>query len=94
MNTQVVFKIDKNLKNHAMKKASEHGITLSSFLKLAVSAFVDGQLKVGITDNENLNQRTITELKKVDFDIRNKKNLSPKFNNSKSAIDYLKKQVA
>ena len=93
MNTQVAFKMDKKLKEAAMKKAGENNITLSSFLKMAVSAFVEGQLKIGILGNEKLNKETEIELKRAQKDIKERKNLSPIFHNSKNAINYLKKQT-
>lgn len=43
---------------------------------------------------EKLNPRTERLLKQVERDIKNKKNLSPAFSNSKDAIAYLKKMCA
>jgi len=91
MNTQVIFKIDKELKNSAMKKAEQHGITLSSFLKLATTAFIEDKIKVGILSSENLNQGTVAELKEIQKDIQKGKNISRGFSNSKTAADYLRK---
>ena len=67
MNTQVIFKIDKNLKNKAMKKAQSEGISFTTILKLATKAFVENQLNVGLVTKEEFNPRTrkaiISELK-------------------------------
>ena len=90
MNTQVIFKIDKNLKDKAMKKAQREGISFTTILKLATRAFVENQLNVGLVTKEEFNPRTrkaiIRELK----DVKNGKNISPGFNNAKDAIAYLK----
>ena len=90
MNTQVIFKIDKNLKNKAMKKAQSEGISFTTILKLATKAFVENQLNVGLVMKEDFNPRTrkaiIRELK----DVKNSKNISPGFKNAKDAIAYLK----
>ena len=90
MNTQVIFKIDKNLKDKAMRKAQNEGISFTTILKFATRAFVDNELNVGLVNKEKFNPRTrktiIRELK----DIKNGKNISPGFKNAKDAIAYLK----
>ena len=44
---QVVFKIDKKLKERAMRKAKQEGITYSDVLRVATEAFIDDQFSVG-----------------------------------------------
>lgn len=46
MTTQVIFKVDKQLKNRAMRKAKAQGVSFASVLKMATRAFVDGSLAV------------------------------------------------
>ncbi|MBI3671594.1 hypothetical protein HY249_02240 [Candidatus Azambacteria bacterium] len=92
MNSQIMFKLDKKLKDSAMKKAEAEGITLSSVLKLSIKAFVEDDLKVGLTYGGRLNARIEKELEKIDEDINRGKNISPAFKNAKSAISYLKKE--
>ena len=48
MKTQVLFKMEKKLKDSAMKKARTQGMTLSSFFTLAASALVENKIDVGI----------------------------------------------
>lgn len=43
---KVIFNMDKKLKEAAMKKAKQQGITYSAFLNLATRAYVDDRFKV------------------------------------------------
>ena len=90
MSSQVIFKVDKKLKEKAMKKAQNEGIAFSSVLKLATQAYVDGALSVQLVAQPKLNAKTRRELLKVSKEIREGKNLSPFFNNAQDAIAYLK----
>lgn len=90
MTTQVIFKIDSKLKEKAMKKAQNEGITFSSVLKLATQAYVDGEANVRFVSQPQLNAKTRRELIKISKDIKEGKNLSPRFNNVEDAIAYLK----
>lgn len=91
MDTQIAFKINKDMKDLAMQKANAEGITLSVFLKLAVRSFVDGQLGLGVLNNpEVFNKKTQKELMEIDKDIKVSRNLSPSFSNVKDAVNYLK----
>lgn len=91
MTTQVIFKIDKKLKDKAMAKAQNQGIAFASVLKLATKAFVDGNFNVGLIINEEFNLPTKKMLTREIKDIKNNRNLSPAFHNAKDAIAYLKK---
>lgn len=94
MTTQFMFKIEPKLKKAAMKKAKEKGIAFSSVLNFAANAFVEGYLDVGLTVHEELNSRTKKILERARQDIVEGKNLSPKFDNVKDAIAYLKAQTS
>ncbi len=91
MNTQVIFKINKELKEKAMKKAQSQGLAFGSILKLATQAYVDGKLSVSLTPDNAFNNATQKDILKALNDIKAHKNISPSFNNAKSAIEYLKK---
>ena len=91
MTTQVIFKIDKKLKNKAMQKAQNEGIPFASILKLATKAFVENQLNVGLVGKEEFNLRTRKMIARELKDIEKGKNMSPGFSNAKDAIAYLKK---
>ena len=90
MTEQVIFKIDKKLKDQAMKKAQHEGIAFASVLKLATQAYINGKLDVELVPQEKLNAKTRRELIQISKDIKAGKNLSPTFNNVEAAIAYLK----
>lgn len=90
MTTQVIFNIDKQLKEKAMKKAQKEGLPFSAVLKLATKAFVDGTLSINLVAPEKFNPKTIKEINKAITDIKQKKNLSQKFSDAEAAIAYLK----
>ena len=48
MTTQVIFKIDRKLKEKAVKRARKEGISLTDFYKHATECYVVGDLKVGL----------------------------------------------
>lgn len=91
MTSQVIFKLDKQLKEQAMKKAQKEGIAFSSILKMATKAFVDGALNVGLVAEESFNAKTHKEINQALKDIKSGKNLSPRFKTADAAIAYLKK---
>lgn len=90
MTTQVIFKIDKKLKEKALAKAQYEGISLTSILKLATKAFVDGDLTLGLIGSEKFNTKTSREVKNALKDISDGRNLSPRFTSAKAAIKFLK----
>ena len=90
MTTQVIFKIDKKLKEKAMAKAQHEGIAFAAILKLATKAFVDGDLTLELVGSEKFNAKTAREVKVALRDISKGKNLSRGFASAKDAIKYLK----
>lgn len=48
MNTQVIFKTDKRLKQEAIKKAKIDGLTLRTVLSNLMKYYVEGKLNVGV----------------------------------------------
>lgn len=91
MTTQVIFKINKQLKDRAMKKAHGEGVPFASVLKLATKAYVEGTLDVGIVSNPPFNRKTRQEIIRVLGEIDARKGLSPRFKNAREAMAYLKK---
>jgi antitoxin component of RelBE/YafQ-DinJ toxin-antitoxin module len=94
MTTQVIFKIDKKLKDQAMKKAQNQGIAFSSILKMATQAYIVGDLELQLVVEPRFNERTKKLLARELKDIKEGKNISPGFDNAKDAVDYLKKLEA
>ena len=90
MTSQVVFKIDKRLKERAIKKAENEGVPFAAVLALATQAYVRGDLDVRLVTRPKLNAKTRRELSKISKEIRQKRNLSPPFVNAKEATAYLK----
>lgn len=90
MTTQVIFKIDKTLKDKAMKKAQSEGMPLAYVLKLATQAYVQGSLDVEIVVQPKLNAKTLRELKKISKDIKEGKNLIGPFNSTEEMMKSLR----
>lgn len=91
MTTQVLFRIDKKLKDRAMEKARHEGVALSSVLKLATKAFVDGALDIQLTGTTKLKPAAEKRFARSLLDIQKKKGLSPAFPTADKAIRYLRK---
>ena len=92
MITQMVFKLDNKLKQAAQQRARKQGITLSDLYKQTTESFVAGDLPVTFTPVAEIpNARTARSLRAALRDIKLGRNLSPRFDNAKDAIAYLKK---
>ena len=89
MTTQVIFTIDKGLKEKAMRKARSFGLPFSSVLNLATRAFVDGKMNVEIVENPILNNKTRHELIKISRDNKDGKNLFGPFDSGKKMDKFL-----
>ena len=89
MNTQVIFKMDKKLKERAMKKARAEGIPFSVVLTLATRSFVEGDLAIAAVQRPVLNDKTRKVLDRALKNIKEGKNLSPMFTNIKDMDKYL-----
>lgn len=90
MTTQVIFKIDKALKDLAMKKAKKEGIAFSAILKMATKAYVIGDLEIKLTPRDELKNSAKKQLEKSLQDIKSKKNLSEAYATAEEAIKHLK----
>jgi len=90
MTSQIIFRIDKKVKDKAMKKAEREGVPFASVLKFATKAYADNQLNVGIFPEERFNAKTRRELDRALKDIREGKDISPMFQTAEAAIAYLK----
>jgi hypothetical protein len=91
MTTQVIFKMDKKLKEAAQKKARKEGLSLADLYKFATRSYIDGTLKVGLIyyGTYTPNAKTIRELAKSMRDIKTSKNLSGPFKNGAEMDKYL-----
>jgi antitoxin component of RelBE/YafQ-DinJ toxin-antitoxin module len=90
MITQVIFNIDKKLKEQAMKKAESKGFTYSAILKFATKAFVEDKFDIGLIPTEKFNSKTAREISKALKDIKRGKNISPHLHFSEEVMSLLK----
>lgn len=90
MNSQVVFNIDRKLKDKAMRRARTAGVPFSSILKFATQAYAEGRLDVGIGEPERFNAKTRKEIEEALEDAKHGRNLSPAFDNVADMNAYLK----
>jgi len=58
MISQVIIKINKKVKDQAMRKAQTAGIPFASFLKLATQAYVEGAMDLQLVAQPRLNKKT------------------------------------
>ena len=88
MTTQVVFRIDKKVKDKAMKRAKAAGVPLASYFKAAARALADGRASMDIVTEEKFNAKTARELRSILNDIEKGRNIIS-FKNTKDMDDYL-----
>lgn len=91
MTTQVIFKMDKKLKQAAQAKAKKEGISLADLYKSATKSYVDGNFNIGLVYRDVLtpNTKTGKMLMKARRDIKAGKNMSPFFKTTAEMDTYL-----
>lgn len=90
MTTQVIFRIDKKIKEKAQRKAKGSGLTFSDILQMATYAYVKNDFEpVLMRREERLNAKTRRELIKISKDIKEGKNLVGPFNFPKEMDKFL-----
>ena len=88
MTTQVVFNVDKKIKDKAMKRAKSEGVPFASVLKFATKAFADGRLTVDIGETERFNAKTAKAIRAALRDAEKGENVMS-FKSAKKMDDYL-----
>ena len=63
---QVIFKLDKKLKEKAMKKAKRNGTTFSHVLKEATQAYVENEFSIGL----KYSPRLIRAIRESERDVK------------------------
>ncbi len=93
MTTQVVFNIDKKIKDKAMKRAKSEGVPFAAVLKMSTRAYAEGRLHMDIASTEKFNAKTAKEIRAALRDIRegNEKNFSPGFETVEDMRRWMKK---
>ncbi|OGI95471.1 hypothetical protein A2917_02840 [Candidatus Nomurabacteria bacterium RIFCSPLOWO2_01_FULL_42_17] len=90
MTTQVIFRIDKKIKEKAQKKAKGSGLTFSDILQMATYAYVKNDFEpVLMRKEERLNMKTRRELMKISRDIKEGKNLFGPFDSAEKMDKFL-----
>ncbi len=93
MITQVIFKIDKKIKEQAQKKARARGLTFSDVLKMASYQYVEGGFEPMLQVKEEFRPAIARSIKKSLENIEAGKNLSPVFNTATEMFDHLEKGI-
>lgn len=94
MITQVIFKIDKKIKEQAQKKAKARGLTFSDVLKMASYQYVEGGFEPMLQRKEEFKPSIARMIKKSIAEIEAGKGLSPAFHTADEMYDYLEKDIA
>jgi antitoxin component of RelBE/YafQ-DinJ toxin-antitoxin module len=90
MDAQMSFKLDKKLRDQAVKKARSEGTSFSAILRMIVEDYVADNLRVTLEYDKPLNAKTRKELDEIMEDVKKGKNMSPAFHSAKEAAAWLK----
>ena len=88
MKTTTSIKLDKDIKDQASALASELGLSLSSVINATLKTFVN-ERRVAFSVSPEFNKKTEEKFLKIRKDIKNNKNLSKTFNESKELFKAL-----
>ncbi len=86
--TVLNVKIDKDIKKQAQEIAKSIGVPMSIVVAANLKDFIRTRT-ITITDVPQLKPEVIVELKKIEKDIKKRKDLSPAFTDINKAIDWL-----
>lgn len=88
MGTVIHVKANKEVKENAQKAARELGLTLSDVINASLRNFIRTR-EVYFSHTPRMTLELEKLLDKVEEDIKNNRNLSPRFKTAKAAIGYL-----
>lgn len=86
----MIFNLDSQIKERAMRKAQADGVSFSMILKLAAKAYAENKLNIVLDYDLSFNRNTKQEIEQATQDIRKNKNLSPAFKDTRKALAYLR----
>ena len=89
MKTVIHVKADKEVKETAQEAARALGLSLSDVINASLRNFIRTR-QVIFSDTPVMTPEFEKLLDKIDDDIKNNRNLSPRFKTAKEAIEYLK----
>ncbi len=95
---QTTLTIDKETKNMAEERARTQHMSVSAVTRILLRDYALGRLDIGTRIPER-DENGFTSLKAKELDsavaeIENESNLSPAFDNPKSAIAFLRKKIS
>lgn len=93
MITQVIFKLDKKIKEQAQKKAKARGMTFSNVLKIASYEFVEGAFEPGLRRKEEFKLHIRRMIHREIQEIKDGKNMSPVFHNADDFMNHLEAEI-
>lgn len=88
MKTVIHVKADKEVKENAQKLAAELGLSLSDVISASLRNFLRTR-EIYFSDTLRMTPELEKLLDQVEDDIKNSKNLSPRFKTAEEAIGYL-----
>lgn len=88
MKTVIHIKTDKDVKENAQALAAKLGLSLSHVINASLRNFIRDRTVV-FTDVPRMTPQFEKKLDRIEKDIKEGKNLSPKFTNMEDAIAYL-----
>jgi len=89
MQTVIHIKADKEVKENAAKVARELGLNLSDVINASLRNFIRTR-EIVFSNTPQMTPELEKLLDKVEEDIKHNRNLSPKFESAKEAINWLK----
>ena len=91
--TVMSIKTDKKIKEEAQKVAKSMGFPLGTLINAFLIQLVRNKTVYFSLDKNGIMTKALeNELKRIEKDITNRKNLSPRFDKMEKALQYLKKQ--
>lgn len=88
MKTTTSIKLDKKIKSEAVALSKELGLSLSGVVNVILKKFVD-ERRVVLSVSPEFNTKTEKEFLKLREDVKNNKNLSKTYTNSKDLYNAL-----
>ncbi|MFA6297313.1 MAG: type II toxin-antitoxin system RelB/DinJ family antitoxin [Candidatus Paceibacterota bacterium] len=90
MKTLINIKVDKEIKDQAVKLAQEIGIPLSTAINAFLRQFVEKR-EVTFSSPFKMSKKLEAIVSKAEKDIKSGDNMSPAFNNAEDALSWLHK---
>lgn len=94
MSTLTTLSVDKTIKAKASKKAKNDHLSVSAVIRILLSEYAEGHIVIGArTTTNGFTKDEELEIINATSEAKQGKNLSPVFETSESAIQYLHQQA-